>query len=126
MKTFGDTLHEVMVNKGYTLRALAKKLEARKSTISLMKLSKILRNIQNPSNKQEFDELMNALDVTDSQILKELETLAMSFIPPRKLSEEELVQSLPAFVPAHIQTPEQLEEFKKYWFKTMQEDQEPE
>lgn len=125
MKDLADSLKEKMESQGLTLRALYLKLQERKSTITLTKLSKILRKIQNPSNQQEFSDLIDALGITDSNVIKELETQAMDFIPPRKLTEEELLESLPAFPPV-FKSEAEAKEWQAKWFKLMQEEREPE
>ena len=92
---FGDRITDIRVNKKWSLRVVLKRLK----TISTSTYSKIERGIQNPYTKEEFNEIMEALEITDEDLIKELELLAMKYIPEKELTEEEFVKHLPAFLP---------------------------
>lgn len=125
MNTFGEAITEKALTKGLTLRSLWKKLEVAGSKISSSKLSKIMRGIQNPKDQAEFNEIMQALEVTDSQELKNLETLAMNFIPPQPLSDEEFIKSLPITIGKTFNSQEEIDDFIKSWRSIMEADKEP-
>ena len=107
---FGKRITEIRVNKGYTLRSFFKdKLEPLGFKKSISQYSKIEREIQNPQNKAEFDLIIKALGITDLSLIKDLEKEAQKFIPEKEVGPE----ILPAFLPSHIKTPEQLEKLQK-------------
>jgi transcriptional regulator with XRE-family HTH domain len=104
MKSFGDSITDIRVNRGWSLRKFVLKLK----TISLVDYSKMERGIQNPVNKEMFDEIIVALEITDSVLIKELELLAMNFIPEKSMSESDLVEHFPAFLPSNVIVDDQL------------------
>lgn len=125
MKTFGEIITEKMYNQGLTLRSLWKKLEASGSGLTTSKLSKIMRGIQNPKDQTEFNELMQALGIVDATELQDLETLAMTFIAPQTLTDDDFGQSLPMMPPRHFKDEAELDEFLKSWRDIMEKDKEP-
>ena len=96
--TFGERITNIRIAKGLTIRKVSLKLQ----TLSSSSYSKIERGIQNPVNKDQFNEIIDALEITEPEIISELEQLAMQFIPPKEMTDEELVKHLPVFLPPNF------------------------
>lgn len=106
--TFGERIFKIRIQKKLTIRAVILKCK----TISSSTYSKIERSIQNPYNKEQFQEIINALEIKDKKLIKELEQLAMNFIPPQEMTEEELAHHLPVFLPPDFDL-DQLDDLKE-------------
>ena len=96
--SFGKKITDIRIAKNWTIRTVALKLK----TMSSATYSKIERGIQNPTSKEMFDDIISALEIVDKKEIESLEQLAMTFIPPKEMSEEELVQHLPVFLPPNV------------------------
>lgn len=93
MKSFSEVINDKRIEKGITLREFSLR-----TNIPVSKLSKILRGIQNPSNKSEFDEIVRILDISGKE-KEALELLAMKEV----FQEGELdLAKLPAFIKGDV------------------------
>lgn len=90
-KTFGQLIREIRLNKNMSMRQIGLKLKK----INISKYSKIEREIQNPRNKEEFLEIIEAIELTDPELIKSLEKKAMKHIEVKKLSEEDIIKKAP-------------------------------
>lgn len=104
--TFGDLITDIRLKKGMSLRAMCKKLKI----IDMETYSKIERGIQNPYDKDEFNDIIQALGLSDKDEIKELESLAMTFIQEKTMTEKEILEHMPAF-PHHFEK-DQLDKLK--------------
>ena len=120
--TFGDNITELRVRQGLNLRAVSKRLKM----LTLTKYSKIERSIQNPRNKDEFDDIIQAIGLTDSQLISELEILANKFIQPPTIDKKEILKRLPVFISAKYKTKEDLDKFLDNYEKIIIESDTPE
>ena len=126
VETFGEIIsRKSREEKGWTLREFCKRLEAKGSKITSIKLSKIMRGIQNPSNKEEFDEIMDILEISNQE-RKELERIAQSFIPVKQPSEEDLLNNMPIFINKQFKDEKELEKFQESFKELIKNDFEPE
>lgn len=95
--TFGDKItHQRLNVLRLTLREVGIRLKKSGSVLDLSDYSKIERGIQFPYNKKEFLDILTVLELSN---IDELEPLAMKSNHSRQVSEEELVQHLPIFIP---------------------------
>ena len=104
---FGRKIQEIRINKGYTLRSFFKILKSKGFKKDISQYSKIEREIQNPQNKEEFDFIISSLEIDDKELIKNLELAAQKFIPEKEVDEKTLI---PAFLPPHIKTKDQLDD----------------
>lgn len=128
MSSFHEEIDKIRRSRTtfYSLRELNVKLKKLNSSISLIKLSKILRGIQNPSNQKEFQDLMNIFEITHSEEVAKLEKLANNFVPVHTPNEEELNQGLPTFINKKFKDENELEEWTKNFKEIIKKDYEPE
>ena len=108
-RTFGQIIKEIRLNKNMSMKQIGLKLKK----ISISKYSKIERGIQNPRNKEEFLEIIDALEIKDKKIISDLELKAMKHIEVKKLSEEDIIKKAPLIIPSKINTKEKLDKFYK-------------
>lgn len=94
---FGEIITKLRINKNLTLRSVYQKLINIGSSLSLSDYSKIERGIQFPYTKQQFLDIINILDVTDSSEIDTLEKMAMKSNVFRKIDPEELASHFPIF-----------------------------
>lgn len=124
---FSEELDQIRKTKEFhSLRELNLKLKKLNSTISLTKLSKILRGIQNPSNQQEFKDLMHIFEITDPVVISRLEVLANDFVPVKTPTDEELAHNLPIFTGKTFNSQKELEEWSETFKAIIKKDYEPE
>lgn len=119
---FGDAITEIRISQGLNLRKISKNLP----NVTISKYSKIERGVQNPKNKQEFKEIIKALNIKDPEIISLLELKAMVFIQPKKLSDEDFLEYLPAFLPKKFKSKKELNDFIKKYRKIIEESISPE
>lgn len=112
-ETFGTKINDILYNSGRTLRTFFKELEKNGYPYGICRVSRILRGLHNPSNKDEFDFFIKASGIIDPNLIKELEQLAMEFIPKKILTEEEFAAQLPIFIPGDADHNKIIDYFKK-------------
>jgi transcriptional regulator with XRE-family HTH domain len=122
IKTFGDYIQEIRISKNKTLRNISQEL----LSISLTKYSKIERSIQQPKDINEFNEIIKALKINDAILIKKLKKLSKEKLPSKIPTDEEIREEYPAFVPPHIKTKEELNEFLNNYRKIIIESYTPE
>lgn len=118
--TFGDEITKIRIAKKMTLRSISLKLK----NISLTKYSKIERGIQNPRNKDEFLEIIDALGLVDPSVISKLEELAMKKIYSKKNKLED--KEFPLFTTGNIKTEKEAEDFLNKYNKIIKDSEEPE
>lgn len=108
-KLFGEHIKYIRLKKSMSIRQIGKKLK----NIDISKYSKIERGIQNPRDKKEFLEIIEALEINEPELIKTLEIKAMKYIDVKELSEKDIIKQLPLIIPSKIDTKEKLEKFYK-------------